>query len=110
MNKSLRTHFYRRDQLNKAWSSYIWAETNDARPAKPLTSVKLSITRYSHRMLDYDGLVGSLKPVVDALVTCRILKDDSWNVTGVWDVDQKFRKKSEGQLLEIRINEQRAAN
>jgi hypothetical protein len=39
-------------------------------------------------MLDFDGVVGSCKPVVDALVYAGVLKDDSWNVVGAWKVDQ----------------------
>jgi len=56
-------------------------------------------------MLDFDGLVGSIKPVVDALVTCGILSDDSYKVTGPWDVTQKFRPKKSGELLEIFVTE-----
>ncbi len=74
-------------------------------PKEPLTRAKISVVRHSHRMLDYDGLVGSLKPVVDAFVSCGVLSDDSWNVTGVWDVNQKFRAKKDGQLLEILIQQ-----
>ncbi len=61
--------------------------------------------RHSHRFLDYDGLVGSMKPVVDALVTAGVLHSDSWNVLGRWNVDQKFRSEKEGQMIEILIQE-----
>ncbi len=56
-------------------------------------------------MLDFDGLVGSMKPVIDALVTCGVLKDDSWAVTGPWECKQIFRPKSLGPLLEVHIRE-----
>jgi hypothetical protein len=56
-------------------------------------------------MLDYDGLVGSLKPVVDALVSAGIVLDDRWSVLGAWRVDQRFRPKKQGPLLEIQIEE-----
>lgn len=56
-------------------------------------------------MLDFDGLVGSMKPVVDALKRCGVLADDSWAVTGAWNVTQKYRPKSEGVLLEILVAE-----
>ncbi len=56
-------------------------------------------------MLDFDGLVGSLKPVVDALVTAGILLDDRWSVLGAWSVDQKFREKKAGPMLEILVQE-----
>jgi hypothetical protein len=88
---------------NKQWDWIIKYETSHSLPKSPLPKAKLTIIRHSHRMLDYDGLVGSMKPVVDALVSCGILVDDSWNVCGKWNVDQRFRSKSEGPLLEILV-------
>lgn len=54
-------------------------------------------------MLDFDGLVGSLKPVVDALVTAGVIEDDSWKHVGAWIVDQQFRPERQGPLLEITL-------
>ncbi len=56
-------------------------------------------------MLDYDGLVGSLKPVVDALVSAQVLVDDSYGTLGVWDCSQMFRPKNDGPLLELWLDE-----
>jgi len=74
-------------------------------PKVPLRRVKISIVRHSHRTLDFDGAVASMKPVVDAIVSAGIIFDDSWKVTGPWIVDQKFRPKSAGPLLEVSIEE-----
>ncbi len=74
-------------------------------PKKPLQKANITIVRHFWRTLDFDGLVGSMKPVVDALVTCGVLSDDTWAVTGAWNVSQKFRPKSQGPLLEILIQE-----
>jgi len=49
--------------------------------------------------------VGSLKPVCDALVTSGVLIDDSWKVLQAWEVDQVFRPKKDGPLLQIEITE-----
>jgi hypothetical protein len=43
----------------------------------PLKKAQIELTRMSAQAPDYDGLVASFKPVVDALVKCRILDDDS---------------------------------
>lgn len=86
------------------WTNYIACNIR-GRPAEPLTKAKLSIVRHSHRMLDYDGLVGSMKPVVDSLVQLGILSDDSWTVLGAWNVSQKYRPKSDGPRLEILLQE-----
>lgn len=78
------------------------------KPAKPLERCEIRIVRHSWRMLDFDGLVGSVKPVIDALVSAGVLMDDAWNVTGPWIVDQVFRPKSQGPLLEIEVIERPA--
>lgn len=72
-------------------------------PPRPLEKAQITLVRYSHRMLDFDGLVGSMKPVVDGLVTAGVLKDDSFGVTGPWAVNQRFRPKNEGPLLEVLV-------
>ncbi len=105
LNKSLNAHWRTRHKVNLAWDKFIAAECWNKMPAQPVRSAKISITRHAHRMLDYDGLVGSMKPLVDALVTAGVLADDSWKVLGKWEVDQKFRPKKEGPLLAVRIVE-----
>lgn len=105
LNKKLNAHYHKRNRENKVWDLIIHAECLRKMPLSPLSKANITIIRHSHRFLDYDGLVGSLKPVIDAFVTCGVLEDDSWNVVGRWNVDQKFRKKKEGDLLEILIQE-----
>jgi hypothetical protein len=105
LNKALRTNRYATHRKNLAWDSYIGLECYGKLPAKPLARARIELIRHAHRSLDYDGLVGSLKPVVDALVTARVLSDDSWKVLGAWQVDQRFRPKSDGPLLEIIVSE-----
>lgn len=105
LNKTLRSHFRKRQKSNLEWDSYIWAETRGKLPEKPLEFASICLVRHSHRTLDYDGLVGSMKPVVDALVSAKVLKDDSWAVLGRWHVDQVFRQKKDGQMIVITVKE-----
>jgi hypothetical protein len=105
LNKSLRAHHHARRKENKAFDHLIWAEVQGKKPKEPLELAAICLIRHSYRMLDFDGLVGSMKPVVDALVTAGVLADDSWNVTGPWLVDQKFRKKKDGPMLSIFVQE-----
>lgn len=93
----------RRHRSNNSWDWLIACKVGRSKPRQPLPTARLTITRHAHRMLDYDGLVGSLKPVVDALVSCGVIQDDSWGVTGPWTINQVFKPKSEGQLLEILV-------
>ena len=55
-------------------------------------------------MLDWDSVVASMKPVVDGLVRAGIMIDDTYKVTGPWEVDQKFLQKKQGKLLEVEIS------
>lgn len=103
LNKGLRTNRFRYQVKNKRWDFLVAGMVRNQLPDVPLTKAKIKIIRHFWRTLDYDGLVGSMKPVVDALVSARVLKDDSWNVTGAWEVDQVFRSKKDGPLLEIEI-------
>jgi Holliday junction resolvase RusA-like endonuclease len=53
-----------------------------APPDRPLEKAEVTLIRYSSRSPDYDGLVHSFKPVVDALKKCLIIKDDNMQVIG----------------------------
>lgn len=103
LNSKLRSHRFKNHKENKTWDMLIAVLVENKRPNAPLIRANITLIRHAHRTLDYDGLVGSMKPVVDALVTCGVLKDDSWNVLGKWNVDQKFRSLKDGPLLEILI-------
>lgn len=102
-NVKLRTHWRGQRRESKTWDMIIALECSRRLPVSPLSKANITLIRHSWRMLDYDGLVGSLKPVVDALVSCGVLEDDSWTVLGRWNVDQKFRPKKDGPLLEILV-------
>ena len=75
--------------------------TVNKRPIEPLKKAKLIFERHFYRTLDFDGLVGSLKPVCDALTKLKIIEDDKWDVVGAWEVNQVFRPKKDGPLLKI---------
>jgi len=103
LNRKLRSHRYKNHRENKGWDMLIHLKAK--KPKQPLERASVTIVRHSHRFLDYDGLVGSLKPVVDALVTAGVLLDDRWTVVGKWNVDQRFRPKKDGPLLEVLVQE-----
>lgn len=87
------------------WDRLIYAMVHDQLPTVPLSKAHIRLVRHSYRTLDYDGLVGSMKPVVDALVSAGVMQDDTWAITGPWEVDQVFRPKSDGSLLQILVTE-----
>lgn len=105
LNMSLGSNPWQRNKVNNMWDTLIFEKVRYCLPTKPLLKARIRIVRHFYRTLDYDGLVGSMKPVVDALVTAGVLSDDNWEVTGPWDVSQIFRQKKAGPLLEIEIVE-----
>lgn len=109
MNKVMRSHWRKNHQDGSRWKELIQRAVLTMRPAIPLTKASISITRHSYRMLDYDGLVASMKPLVDGLKGF-VIEDDTWKVTGPWKVDQKFRSKAHGHLLEVWVREIKSHN
>lgn len=105
LNKKLRSNRFKNHSENKRFDFLIAGMARNQLPKEPLKKARLKITRHFYRTLDFDGLVGSMKPVVDALVSAGILIDDSWNVLGPWEVDQVFRPKSQGPLVTIQVLE-----
>lgn len=105
LNRALRGNRAQYFRRNRRWDVLILSMCQRKLPPKPLEKARITLVRHSWRTLDYDGLVGSMKPVVDALVTAGVLVDDRWSVTGPWIVDQAFRPKKEGDLLTIRVEE-----
>lgn len=90
------------------WKQLVYLAVNKHLPLKPLKSAHISFIRHSYRFLDYDGLVASAKPVVDGLVTKKVgsvekgtskviwpgvIENDTWTITGKWNVDQVFSPK-----------------
>lgn len=105
LNKGLRGHRMKYFSKNKKWDWLIAGMVRDRLPTQPLLKARITIVRHFWRSLDYDGLVGSMKPIVDALVSCGVLSDDNYAVTGPWVVTQEFRPKKDGPLLTVRIEE-----
>jgi len=57
------------------WSVY-WA-VQGLRPPEPLPWAELTLIRHSAKEPDPDALAQSFKPVIDGLVKCEVLADDS---------------------------------
>ena len=55
------------------------------KPPQPLTSAALTLTRYSSRAPDPDGLVSSFKAIKDSLVEEGVLAGDSLEIIGMPD-------------------------
>ena len=103
LNKTLRKHWTGQRKVGKAWDQMVAIAVAGKLPPEPLPFARITIVRHFWASMDYDGVVGSMKPVVDALVTAGVLSDDRWKVTGPWIVDQVFRAKKDGPMLTVRV-------
>lgn len=90
----------------KSWKRIIRNAVALFVPEKPLEKASIQVVRYSSLFQDFDGLVSSLKPIIDGLTPEKrgsnkgsVLKDDSWSVTGPWVVDQIKCKRAESRLV-----------
>ena len=95
-NRALRSHFHARKNENHYWYELVKTMVGKKLPETPLKKARIKIVRHYYRFLDWDGCVASMKPLVDGLVRARVLKDDTYAVTGPWDVTQQFLGKKEG--------------
>lgn len=77
----MRYHWAKRAKYNKSWHYEILLSKNKAKiVGQPKHApVAIRIDRNYHgraKPLDRDNLVGAMKPVIDALITNGIIKDD----------------------------------
>jgi hypothetical protein len=105
LNVKLRSHYFELAKEHKNWVFLIALKVIGNKPDKPLNKAKIKITRYCKKYMDFDGYVGSLKPVIDALVRNDLLIDDNWNVLSDWTIDQKIVSKGQELGLEIELEE-----
>lgn len=100
LNKMLRMPWRKRHEQTRYWYEYIFFETRKFKIKEPFHQARVSIVRYSPRTLDFDGLVGSCKSIVDGLIRARIIRDDNWDCVGPWCVDQ-VKQKQQKMTIEV---------
>src|SRR6185437_3610824 len=81
-NELLGAHWRVRAGHAKRWERAVWAKCWHLKPNTPLIKASLVLTRCSARSPDFDNLALSFKPVVDALVKCGVIVDDTPAVIG----------------------------
>src|SRR5690606_14842084 len=72
-NTLLGRSWFVRSAHAKKWMNLVALHTNRQRPDYPLEKAELTLTRFSSIEPDTDGLVGSFKAVLDALVKLGVL-------------------------------------
>ena len=110
LNKTFRTHYHVRNKLFKEWYTSVAIAVEGKQPPEPLDSCIIEIERCFYRFLDYDGLVASVKPLIDGLIHSGVILDDSYKITGPWKISQSFRPKKEGPLIRVKVYENKKPN
>ena len=62
------------------WRVLGAAAARKFKPKTPLTTCRLTCTRFSSSRMDFDNLATSFKPIVDSLVDAGIIADDNMTV------------------------------
>ena len=77
LNRALRAHWGVRRRLRDLWLAEVAAAWHAAgRPRFRRARVTVACHYRTRRRRDWDGIVGSLKPVLDGLVACGCVPDD----------------------------------
>ena len=99
LNTSLRMHWASRNTENKKWDRWVNAfAMKQGKPKAPLQKAILKLTRHSSTAPDPDGLIGSFKCVLDALVSCGVLQDDTFLNVGIPEYRWEKSKRGYGKI------------
>ena len=98
LNQMLRQHWSKRKKLKEQYHLEILSQ----KPQKFKGRVNVHLTRYSSRVPDPDGVAGSAKNLLDALVDAGIIEDDNMNIIKAFSVDW-CKSKQKDQRTEIII-------
>ena len=112
-NSFKRAHWIHTHKERTKWKKLVaHAVALQFKPAQPLTSAALCLTRVSSAEPDFDGLVSGFKAVVDGLVECGVIATDKQSCIGQpaykWERGQKGKGKIKVEVVE-RITPKEAA-
>jgi Holliday junction resolvase RusA-like endonuclease len=100
-NQGQGSHWTVRHREAKKWHTRVYSKmflTKQGAPLEPLKKASLELVRYSSRSPDFDGLVQSFKPVIDALKKCGVIEDDNMSVIGRPDYRWEKACQREGRI------------
>lgn len=92
-----RSHWSVKAKEAKKWKTLVSIKILSKGRCQQLSRAKLTLTRYSSRCPDSDGLVSSFKHVIDGIVGSGLLLDDSYRTIGMpcylWEETKKGKGK-----------------
>ena len=82
-NQLLGRHWRARSGHANKWMGKVLVAISRKQPPEPLAKATLTLTRCSSNEPDPDGLVGSFKSIIDALVKLNVLENDKMTNIGM---------------------------
>lgn len=98
LNKVLRMHWTSKAKLNSKWDAEIFVA---APKFFPIGKMRVIIKLHHSRLYDKDNAYGAVKPVVDALVSTGLLKDDTCHWLELTVEQVKSTRKDKRTVIEI---------
>jgi len=95
LNTWQRMHFRTRHKAKKWWLEQVWAAKQEHSITDAKCKRKVIVTRYG-KMMDADNLAAGCKPLLDAMVKCELLVDDSpeWLILETQQVEENRPKQA----------------
>ena len=82
MGANTRRHWREVHRDNRSWLGWVAEATYGKCPAHPLRLASVWLTRHSSVEPDWDNMVSSFKPILDALESLGIIENDKMSVIG----------------------------
>lgn len=103
-NSLLRGHWRAKHGHAMTWKRAVWRACWQLAPKEPLERAKLTLVRCSSVEPDFDGLVSSMKHVIDGLVEARIISNDKSANIGVPEYKWERAKPAKG-CVKVKVEE-----
>lgn len=101
LNKTLGMNRFSYMKYRKKWYWMVHLAFVGKKPPAPLRVAEIHYVRHASRFLDFENLVGSLKPVTDGLRYSKVISDDNWDLltSQNYFVDQVKCKRGQEKLV-----------
>jgi len=103
LNASSGSHYRAVAAERRKWKLLVKQITLGQVPPEPWRRAEVTVTRYSARCPDYDGLVSGAKSVIDGLTEAGIILDDSMHHIGMPQFRWAKAKPGEGRV-EVQVD------
>ena len=100
-------HYMERWRLSQRIQREVWAQVRQQRFKGTLYKALLTGTRYGPKTLDEDNLIGSLKPVIDALCWIQVIIDDTPDHLKIGEIKQIKIKPKEVARVDLTVQDRR---